>query len=118
MHRAGVKILAGTDTYNAYCFPGFSVHDELELFVEAGMSPSRSTSDGHTQPCSLSQSFATRSVPSNREKIADLVLLDANPLVTIGNTRKIAGVVVNGKYLSSDSLRRMLADVEAIASQK
>ncbi len=51
-------------------------------------------------------------------KIADLVLLDANPLDDIGNTKKIFAVVVNGRYLSKKSLEKMLADVEAAAKEK
>lgn len=116
MHRAGVKMLAGTDSFNAYCFPGFAVHDELELFVQAGMSPLEALQTATLNPArylNLSQSFGT----VEQGKIADLVLLDANPLETIGNTRKIAGVVVNGKYLPGEQLRTMLANVEVIANK-
>ena len=116
MHRAGVKILAGTDTFNTYCFPGFSVHDELELFVEAGMSPLEALQTATLNPArylNLSHAFGT----IEQGKIADLVLLNANPLQTIGNTRKVAGVVVNGKYLPGEQLRTMLAGVEAIAKK-
>lgn len=116
MHRAGVKILAGTDTFNTYCYPGFSVHDELELFVQAGMSPLEALQTATLNAARyLNLSHAFGSVEQG--KIADLVLLDANPLETIGNTRKIAGVVVNGKYLPGEQLRTMLADVEAIANK-
>ena len=116
MHRAGVKILAGTDTFNAYCFPGFSVHDELELFVEAGMTPLKALQTATLNPAqylNLSRSLGT----VEKGKLADMVLLDANPLQKIGNTRKIAGVVVNGKYLPRESLQKMLNDVEAIANK-
>jgi imidazolonepropionase-like amidohydrolase len=109
-------MLAGTDSFNAYCFPGFAVHDELELFVEAGMSPLEALQTATLNPArylNLSQSFGT----VEQGKIADLVLLHANPLETIGNTQKIAGVVVNGKYLPGEQLRTMLADVEAIANK-
>jgi imidazolonepropionase-like amidohydrolase len=51
-------------------------------------------------------------------KIADLVLLEANPLESISNTQKIAAVVVNGRYLPKESLQRMLADAEAKAKKK
>jgi imidazolonepropionase-like amidohydrolase len=116
MHRAGVKVLAGTDTPNAYCFPGFSVHDELELFVKTGFTPLEALQTATLNPArylNLSGSFGT----IEKGKTADLVLLDANPLENIGNTRKIAGVVVNGRYLQKETLQKMLTDVEAIASK-
>ena len=116
MHRAGVRILAGTDTFNAYVFPGFSLHDELELLVEAGMTPLEALQTATLNPArylNRSQSLGT----VEKGKLADLVLLDANPLEKIGNTRRIAGVVVNGRYLKRESLQKMLADVEAIANK-
>jgi imidazolonepropionase-like amidohydrolase len=116
MHRAGVKILAGTDTFNAYVFPGFSLHDELELFVKAGMTPLEALQTATLNPARyLNRSRSLGTV--EKGKLADLVLLDANPLEKIDNTRKIAGVVVNGKYLARESLQKMLADVEAIANK-
>jgi imidazolonepropionase-like amidohydrolase len=114
MHRAGVKVLAGTDTFNAYCFPGFSLHDELELFVKAGFTPLEALQTATLNPArylNLSHSLGT----IEKGKTADLVLLDANPLESISNTRKIAGVVVNGRYLPKETLQKMLAGVEAIA---
>ncbi len=116
MHRAGVKVLAGTDTFNAYCFPGFSVHDELELFVKAGFTPLEALQTATLNPArylNLSHSLGT----IEKGKMADLVLLDANPLESISNIRKIAGVVVNGRYLPKETLQKMLAAVEAIASR-
>jgi imidazolonepropionase-like amidohydrolase len=117
MQRAGVKVLAGTDTFNAYCFPGFSVHDELELFVQAGFTPLEAIQTATLNPArylGLSGSLGT----IEKGKIADLILLEANPLDNVGNTRKIAGVVANGRYLPKESLQRMLETVEAIANKK
>jgi imidazolonepropionase-like amidohydrolase len=51
-------------------------------------------------------------------KLADLILLDANPLDDIGNTKRIAAVVFNGRYLSKEAREKMLADVETIAKKK
>jgi imidazolonepropionase-like amidohydrolase len=116
MHRAGMKILAGTDTPNTYCFPGFGLHDELELFVKAGLTPLEALQTATVNAAAylnLSRSLGT----IEKGKLADLVLLDANPLQTIGNTRRIAGVVVNGKYLPKTSLEKILADVEAVANK-
>ena len=116
MHRAGVKILAGTDTYNAYCFPGFGLHDELELFVKAGLTPLEALQTATLNPArflNLTRSLGT----VEKGKIADLVLLEANPLTDIGNTRRIASVVLNGRYLPQESLQKMLTDVEALANK-
>ena len=116
MHHAGVQMLAGTDTPNAYCFPGFSLHDELELFVKTGFTPLEALQTATLNPAkylNLSSSFGT----IEKGKVADMVLLDANPLENISNTRKIAGVVVNGRYLPRETLQKMLADVEAIANK-
>ncbi|MBC8030169.1 MAG: amidohydrolase family protein [Pyrinomonadaceae bacterium] len=117
MHRAGVKVLAGTDTFNAYCFPGFSLHDELELFVQAGFTPLEALQTATLNPArylGLSSSLGT----IEKGKIADLILLEANPLENVGNTRKIAAVVANGRYLPKESLRRMLETVESMANKR
>jgi tetratricopeptide (TPR) repeat protein len=115
MRRAGVKFIAGTDLANPYCFPGFSLHDELGLLVEAGLTPMEAL---QAATYNAAEFLGTMDSMGTVEagKIADLVLLEANPLEEIGNTRKIAAVVVAGKYYSRSSLDEMLAKVEAIAN--
>ena len=117
MQRAGVKILAGTDTLNPYCFPGFSLHDELGLLVKAGLSPMEALQAATLNPARFmgkEKDFGT----VETGKIADLVLLDANPLNDIANTKRIDAVVLGGKLFPSASLDGMLAKVEALASRK
>jgi imidazolonepropionase-like amidohydrolase len=117
MHRAGVPLLAGSDIGNPFVFPGFSLHDELELFVQAGLTPLEALQAATLNPArylGLTGSLAT----IEEGKLADLVLLDANPLEDIGHTRRIAAVVTNGRYLPRDVLETMLADVEAGAKTK
>jgi imidazolonepropionase-like amidohydrolase len=117
MHRAGVELLAGTDVLNPYCFPGFSLHDELELLVEAGLSPMAALQTATRDPARyLDQlkDFGT----VEQGKIADLVLLEADPLNDIKNTKKITSVIVGGKLLARGMLDKILADVEAAASKK
>jgi imidazolonepropionase-like amidohydrolase len=117
MHRAGVEFLAGTDVLNPYCFPGFSLHDELTLLVEAGLSPMEALQAATLNPARyLGQDKDLGTV--EKGKIADLVLLDASPLDDIGNTRKIDAVVVSGKLHPKADLQKMLADVEALAAAK
>jgi imidazolonepropionase-like amidohydrolase len=112
MHRAGVPILAGTDTPNPYVFPGFSLHDELGLLVKAGLTPMealQATTRNAAKYLGLLDSVGT----IEKGKRADLVLLDANPLQDISNTQKIAAVVVRGTLVPKSELQKMLAEVEA-----
>jgi imidazolonepropionase-like amidohydrolase len=115
MHRAGVPLLAGTDTLNPYCFPGFSLHDELALLVDAGLSPTEALQCATLHPAKYFGMLDDLGTVA-KGKIADLVLLDANPLQNIRNTQKIAAVVANGKYHSQNALQKMLAEVEAFAA--
>jgi imidazolonepropionase-like amidohydrolase len=116
MHRAGVKMLAATDTLIWYVFPGFSLHDELELFVKAGLTPMEALQTATRNPAiylGLSDMVGTVELG----KKADLVLLEASPLENISNTKKITAVVVNGKLIPRTSLDKMLKDVEAAANR-
>lgn len=116
MRRAGVKLLAGTDTGNPYCFPGFSLHDELGLLVEAGLTPMealQAATYNAGEFLGMMDSIGT----VEEGKIADLVLLDADPIKDIANTKKIAAVVVGGKFYSRSSLDEMLAKIKTLANQ-
>ncbi len=118
MRRAGVGLLAGTDTTAmAYCFPGFGLHDELALFVQAGLSPMEAlqTATYNAAKC-LGKLDSMGTIEQG--KIADLVLLDADPLQDIRNTQKIAAVVVGGKIFQRAALQKMLAQVEAQAKEE
>jgi imidazolonepropionase-like amidohydrolase len=117
MHRAGVPLLAGTDLGNPFIFPGFSLHDELELFVQAGLTPLEALKTATVNPAKyLGMSDWLGTI--EKDKIADLVLLEANPLENISNTQKVAAVIVHGRYFPKESLQRMLSDVEAKANKK
>jgi imidazolonepropionase-like amidohydrolase len=114
MHRAGVGILAGSDSQNPYSFPGFSLHDDLEWLVKAGLSPLAALQTATRNPAiylERLQDFGT----VEKGKMADLVLLDADPLQDIRNTRRIAAVVSAGRFFSRADLDRMLADIERLA---
>jgi hypothetical protein len=111
MQRAGVPMLAGTDTLNPFCFPGFSLHEELALLVVAGLSPSEALRSATLNPAkffALDQTLGT----IEQGKIADLVLLDANPLTDIRNTQKINAVISNGRLFDRKALDKMLSQVE------
>jgi imidazolonepropionase-like amidohydrolase len=108
MHRAGVRILAGTDSPpQPFLFPGFALHDELALFVRAGLTPRealRTATVDAAEFLGLSRSMGT--VAAGRR--ADLVLLRANPLEDIRNTRTIEAVVLGGRYLDRAALDELL----------
>ena len=117
MHRAGVPFLAGTDAApGVYIMPGFSLHDELANFVEAGFTPMESLQTATSAPAKflgLENSYG--SVEAG--KVADLVLLSANPLDDIHNTKKITAVIVNGRLFDRAALDRILKQVESAAKR-
>jgi imidazolonepropionase-like amidohydrolase len=118
MHKAGIPFLAGTDTPpGVYVFPGFSLHQELQRFVAAGFTPLEALQTATLNPSKF-LGMSDRLGTIEKGKLADLVLLDANPLEDIRNTQKIAGVVVNGRYLSRVELDKVLVAVEKAAEEK
>jgi hypothetical protein len=117
MERAGVDILAGTDALNPYCFPGFSLHDELGLLVQSGLAPMQALQAATLNPARFMGREADLGT-IEVGKLADLVLLDANPLKDIANTRSINAVVYGGRLFPKDALDEMLAKVEVLASRK
>jgi imidazolonepropionase-like amidohydrolase len=117
MHRARIPFLAGTDTPpGVYVFPGFSLHEELQRFVAAGFTPMEALQTATLNPAKF-LGMEDRLGTIEQGKLADLVLLDANPLEDIRNTQKIAAVIVNGRYLSRSDLDKMLAGVKKAANQ-
>lgn len=108
--QAGVPIVAGTDAGISGVVAGFALHDELELLVQAGLTPEEALNAATLLPAQwLGCDKLVGSVEPG--KLADLVLLDENPLTDIRNTRKIAAVFVNGKWLDKAKIRTMLADL-------
>jgi len=115
LHKAGVPFLAGTDTPpGVYVFPGYSLHEELQRFVAAGFTPLEALQTATLNPArflGIDEQLGT----IEKGKLADLVLLNGNPLEDISNTQKIAAVIVNGHYYSGKDLEKMLAGVAAAA---
>ena len=116
MRREKIPFLAGTDTpAGVGVLPGFSLHQELERFVDAGFTPMEALQTATLNPAIFldrTKDFGT--VETGR--VADLVLLDADPTADIRNTRRIAAVVANGRLLSRADLDGILAGVEAYAA--
>lgn len=107
LHRAGVKIIAGTDAPNPYVTPGFSLHDELELYVSSGaMSPFEALKTATVNAAEFvgAANDAGRIEPG---KIADLILLKANPLENVANARRIRAVFLDGVFLPNEKLQNL-----------
>jgi imidazolonepropionase-like amidohydrolase len=108
--EAGVPIVAGTDAGSSGVVWGFSLHDELELLVDAGLTPEEALVSATRLPATWLE-IDSKVGTVETGKYADLVLLDANPLTDIKNTRKIAGVFVNGRWLDRIKINEMLNDL-------
>lgn len=112
LHAAGVPLLAGTDTPNPQMVAGFSLHDELETLVNAGLTPAatlRAATAGAASFLGTPEEFGSIVAGAR----ADLVLLDGDPLQDVSALRSPEAVMVRGRWLGRDELDAMLAEVAA-----
>jgi imidazolonepropionase-like amidohydrolase len=118
MHAAGVRLMAGSDAAVLNIFPGASLHEEVRLFVDLiGMTPAEALASATREPAEwlgLADSVGT----VETGKVADLVLLDANPLDDIANTRRIAVVLLRGRLFDRAALDTLLATVAGMGDQR
>jgi len=113
MHEAGMDLLVGSDVGVLNVFPGFSIHDEMALFVtELGMTPAE-VIERATRRSARFLRIADSVGTIERGKLADMVLLEANPLDDIRNTRRIAAVFLRGTLYDRDSIKKILTAVLA-----
>lgn len=106
MYESGVEILAGTDTPNPYCLPGFGLHDELESLVRAGLTPLDALRTATVKPAQfLGRLDSIGTVEPG--KLAELVLLDASPLENIANTRTVNVVISGGRIFRKAALEAL-----------
>jgi len=106
LHEAGAGLLLGSDAPQVFNVPGFSLHHELAFLVNAGLTPYEALQTGTTAVAEFLQTN-TGVVAIGRD--ADLLLLDANPLVDIDNSRRVHGVMVRGTWYSFFELEKRLS---------
>jgi imidazolonepropionase-like amidohydrolase len=114
LHEEKALFLAGTDLANPYIFPGFSLHDELGHFVSLGFTPLEALQTATLNPARfLGATDSLGTVATG--KVADLLVLDANPLESIGNVRRIHMVILNGRVIDQAERDRLFAEVAKLA---
>ena len=106
LHRAGAGLLLGSDSPQIFNVPGFSVHRELDTLVAAGLSPYEAL---HTGTVAVARFLDSNGGIIEAGRDADLILLDANPLEDIGNSRRIHGVMLRGTWYGPSELEARIA---------
>lgn len=112
MHQAGVTIMAGTDAPMPGVYPGFSLHEELELLVASGLTPADALRSATLEPATF-LGIADESGSVDVGKRADLLLLDADPLRDFRNTDRIRAVLLYGCLLRRADLDALLKNAAA-----
>ncbi len=110
LHQGGVRILLGTDSPQIFSVPGFSIHREMALYVELGMTPFEVLSSGSRVVGDyFGENFGSIAVGES----ADLILVDGNPLEDVKNVSRISGVMVRGRYISREDIEKRLSTIAA-----
>lgn len=119
LHDAGARLLIGPDSPQFFLVPGFATHRELQSFVDAGLTPYQAIEAATRNPgeyiaeiMKTPRDFGTVEVGMR----ADLLLLDANPLQSVGNLSKRVGLMVRGRWLPESELRKMLENIAGITN--
>lgn len=117
LHAAGAKLLVGPDSPQFFLVPGFATHREIQSFVDAGLTPyealeaaTRNPAEYFAEVMKTPRDFGTVETGMR----ADLLLLDANPLESVANLSKRAGIMVRGRWLPESELRKMLDHLAAL----
>ena len=114
--KAGVPLMAGSDSPEFFVVAGFAIHDELKTMVDAGLTPYAALQTATVNPATfLEMNNRTGTITVGKE--ADLVLLNKNPLEDINNTRSIAGVSSGNSWLNTTDLKKLLEETKNILSK-
>jgi Amidohydrolase family len=118
LQAAGVPFLAGTDTpAGVDVIPGISLHKELERFVAAGFTPLQALQTATLNPAVFLHRTADLGTVAP-QKLADLVMLDRNPLTDIRNTRSVSAVILDGRYISKEKIEALRAHLIELAAAR
>ncbi len=115
MNQSGVTLIAGSDAAGPRV-PGFSLHDELDMLVQCGLTPMQALQAATLTPARVLNKVEDFGMVASG-KVADLVLLDANPLDDIRNTQRISAVIMGGQFLNRTDLDALLREAEQIANR-
>jgi imidazolonepropionase-like amidohydrolase len=116
LHDAGAKFLAGTDLSNPYLYPGFSLYDELAYFTKNGFSNLEALQTATINPARfLNATDSLGTIAAG--KVADLALLDANPLVDIANVARVHVVIANGVLIDASRRQQILKNAVSMAKR-
>ena len=110
LHDGGVKVYLGTDSPQIFSVPGFSIHREMQLYVDVGLTPYDVLESGTRMVAEYfdaADDFGTVAVGRR----ADLLLLDGNPLDDVGNVARRAGVMVSGHWIAEEEIQRRLTEI-------
>ncbi|MGW8143943.1 MAG: amidohydrolase family protein [Anaerolineales bacterium] len=110
LHQAGAGILLGTDAAQPYHIPGFSIHEELEMLVDAGLSPYEALEAG-TRNAALALGKGAEFGTVEVGKRADLILVGDNPLTDVGNLQERSGVMLLGRWITDDEIQTILEGI-------
>ena len=111
MHETGAGLLLGSDSPQIFNVPGFAIHRELQMLVDSGLTPYEALKTGTVNPAVfLGRYDEWGSVEVG--KVADLVLLDDNPLEDISVTRRVHGVMLRGRWVSAGDITELLETYE------
>ncbi len=115
MQAVGVRIMAGADIAAPNVFPGSSLHDDLSFLVKADLTPMQALQAATRNPAEFLGKLQTQGT-IEQGKFADLLLLDADPLADIGNTKRIRALILRGKLLNRAALDGLLVSAEKFAA--
>jgi imidazolonepropionase-like amidohydrolase len=110
LHEAGAGILLGTDAAQAYHLPGFAVHEELDMLVQAGLSPYEAIEAGTRNAAEVMGNLAEFGTIEEGKR-ADLIMLDNNPLINVQHLQERRGVMLRGRWLTEEQLGEMLSSL-------
>jgi imidazolonepropionase-like amidohydrolase len=111
LHKQGMMIMAGTDCENPFVVPGFSLHDELELYVRAGLTSLEALQTATLNPAIYLHKEKELGTVT-KGKLADLVILEKNPLLNIKNTKSINAVIMNGHLIDKNHINQFLEQLK------